>query len=106
MNCKQGDIAVIVRSKLGNLGLLVEVVAPIGVHPIGTSIVVAGQSWRIDGDTYLWEVRSLGSGLMAENGMRYVVRPLPDSRLRPLRPGEEPLDEAEPASLDIRERTE
>lgn len=82
MNCKPGDMAVIVKSD-ANVGRLVEVVEFVGVDP-----VFGGRVWYSDGPC--WLVRSIGTPLQAANfwPALVMVAPIEDSRLRPFRPGD------------------
>jgi len=82
MNCKPGDLAVIVSSK-ANLGKLVEVVEFLGIDPY-----FGGRVWYSDGPC--WLIRSVGSPLQADNfHPRFLMAaPIEDARLRPIRPGD------------------
>ena len=93
MNCKQGDLAIVVRSEAGNAGKIVECVQMMG----DASVVHDGFWWGKAGQGPMWLVQAKGTGLMAveqQTGRLYgptTVRPFPDSSLRPLRG----LDETE-----------
>jgi hypothetical protein len=82
MNCKQGDLAVIVNGeephegvkyKQGNLGRIVEVIAPFGTYP---------------GYGFLWIIKSFGSPIPCSDGKVLAQCHCPDAWLRPIRPGE------------------
>jgi hypothetical protein len=68
MNCKQGDLAVIVRSMAGNEGKLVEVLR---------QSVAYGPGW--------WTVRSMSGPCRNHLGVYSQEGQIEDSRLRPLR---------------------
>ena len=97
MNCNPGDLAVVVRSTLGNLGKIVRVIGPSFSNgiPFGETTVdpATGVTWRRDTYGYGWVVESVGSPLVIEftNGKRGTAlrRPFPDSALRPLRDNED-----------------
>lgn len=85
MNCKPGDLAVIVKSRAGNEGRFVE--------------VVNGDVERLPGDLGmasfgpLWRVRSYGS-IRSSWGWLHEEFAFPDAWLRPIRnPGEDAKDE-------------
>lgn len=79
MNCKPGDIAIIVRSEAGNVGRIVEVGewCEALMHPCLLNVESG------------WEVRG---NLLARNGLGDVMPVnfgvVPDARLRPLRDNE------------------
>jgi hypothetical protein len=81
MNCKPGDLAVIVRGSL-NLGRFVEVLAPLGVEPEW-----GGYVWNIGTSKgqFCWLVRSAGEPLSTVAGVSFVELPIADSALRPIR---------------------
>ena len=72
MNCKQGDLAVIVRSRAGNEGKIVRCVRFLG--PVNYTIRKYVDSWEIDPPVMSF----LGT---LENAF-------PDDQLRPIRPSE------------------
>lgn len=69
LNCKQGDLAVIVRSFAGNHGRIVRCVEYIGVL-----------GWRYDGYVPTWRI---DRELVTEGGTRSAE--IPDWQLRPIR---------------------
>lgn len=69
MNCKQGDVAIVVRSYTGREGAIVEVKRWIGES------WTSQEGWVQD----IWLVDCNGKGWMAR-----------DSQLRPIRDGEQP----------------
>lgn len=79
MNCKPGDLAVIVRSLCGNEGRFVE--------------VVNGDVYELPGDlglsefAPLWRIRPLGE-LVSSWGVNRAESAFPDAWLRPIRPGD------------------
>lgn len=68
MNCKPGDLAVIVRSKKGHLGKLVHVLCIDREDRLGT-----------------WEVKPLWN-IKLPSGKKYFY--IPDSQLKPIRPND------------------
>lgn len=88
MNCKPGDLAVVVRSRTSsNVGKIVHVLAR---HAIGDSRIVS-----VDEDLLVWLCHTAGSPLRWQNAVgggeaQSDTGPIPDSCLRPLRPGDEP----------------
>jgi len=85
MNCKSGDIAVIVHSPLQmNLGKLVDVVTLMGNHS------EFGPIWRI---------RAKGRSLVTDLGIVCAACDIPDAWLRPIRG--EPTAEDTPADADL-----
>lgn len=93
MNCKPGDLAVIVRSATTNKGRLVEVVSALGVEPSWN-----GYRWHLGHSEgqFHWLCRSQGGPLESFKGL-YMEMPLPDSILRPIR---DPGDDAKDETLD------
>lgn len=97
MNCKPGDLAVIVRSTLGNLGKIVRVIGPSFCNGLkfGETTVdpATGITWRRDTHEFDWDVESVGSPLVIgfPDGKRGTAlrRPAQDSALRPLRDNED-----------------
>lgn len=89
MNCKPGDLAVIVKSdNIMNIGKLVRVILPSpGNHlPIGSHYFVKGIDFRRSGDWFCWIVESCSSPLIATpSGELHIVRPFSDRCLRPIR---------------------
>jgi hypothetical protein len=87
MNCKPGDLAVVVRSKTpANMGKIVRVVQP--YEPGQSGIVLR------DFDGFVWLCDTAGSDLVWDSawgcGLEYRRSgPVPDACLRPLRPGED-----------------
>lgn len=85
MNCKPGELAVIVRSAAGNEGRIVEVMDS-DVRGLPGS-----ESWM---PAPLWRVRSLGHPLPSDLGNSWSVFAFPDVWLRPIRnPGDDAQDE-------------
>lgn len=97
MNCKPGDLAVVVRSTLGNTGKLVRVLGVSFLHgaPVGSTAVdpETGAVFRNEGHYRYWDVVAQGSPLVCEryNGLRHerYKRPFKDADLRPLRDNED-----------------
>lgn len=97
MNCKPGDLAVIVRSTLGNLGKIVRVIGPSLSNSVafGETFAdpVTGITWRRDTHGFDWDVEAVGSPLVIgfADGRRGTAlrRPTQDSALRPLRDNED-----------------
>lgn len=85
MNCKPGDLAVIVKSLAGNEGRLVN--------------VVNSDVYMLPGDLSgmphpLWRVRSLGEPVRSTIGWIDKEFAFPDAWLKPIRdPGEDATDE-------------
>ena len=91
MNCRKGDLAVVVRSSVGNAGRFVKVLAPLGVEP-----KYDGRIWSLGNSkgAFHWLVRTAGSPLNSIRGDRYIEMPMPDDCLRPLRdPGDDAADQ-------------
>ena len=90
MNCKQGDLAIVIRSKLGNLGKIVRILEPFYKGFIGPD----GRSYGNIGDEPTWIVEC-DSGLVVQriNGgtISLKIRAFSDAGLRPLRdqPGDD-----------------
>lgn len=72
MNCKPGDLAVIVKGSTDILGRYVEVMRP--------SEFPYPKDW--------WFVRSAGGSLVNTNGERVTESNAEDAQLRPIRPSE------------------
>lgn len=97
MNCKPGDLAVVVRSTLGNLGKIVRVIGPSFGNdaPLGSKIVdpASGRLWSRDTLDFIWDVESSGSPLVSICSDGSLIgdlrRLFPDSALRPLRDNED-----------------
>lgn len=95
-NCKQGDLAIIVRSYDNeNLGKIVEVVRP---YPLGEGLrSIDGKRFRRitkrRNSSQLWVVRSHGSPLLWSNPLEsnlYWERAFNDDFLRPIPKLDEP----------------
>lgn len=82
MNCKQGDLAWIVRSLCGNEMKIVECIKLVGESPEFDNEFLP---WHI-GDGPCWLVRSHGSPIRCTNGRDYVEVPFPDACLHPICP--------------------
>lgn len=97
MNCKPGDLAVIVRSTLGNFGKIVRVIGPSLSNSVafGTSVVdpATGARWLRCMSEFQWDVDAFGSPLISdvvgERVATHTRRPFPDFALRPLRDNED-----------------
>lgn len=91
MNCKPGDLAIVVKSRHpANLGKIVHVGSR---YAIGDSHIVS-----LDSDPVIWLCHTTGSPLHWSGALGIeVVRsdsgPIPDSCLRPLRPESAPAEE-------------
>ena len=81
LNCKVGDLAIVVRSRAGNEGKIVRCLA---LHPAGTDgrSIEYGPMWRIDGK----KIRGLSASGKLLDMREYCA----DSSLRPIRPLDEP----------------
>jgi hypothetical protein len=84
MNCKPGDLAVIVRSvNKENIGLFVEVIEPCGNAFGGVRLTrEPGPVWRCKSKGLMTYMGINGSVLQANEG------PVPDAVLWPIRPGQ------------------
>jgi hypothetical protein len=87
LNCKKGDMARVVKSDAGNVGVICEVLEFLGEIIYEGDMHFTKNVWHV---RFAWPVRQLG--------MDGVIRPapdldgaLPDDFLRPIRPGD--LDE-------------
>lgn len=83
MNCKKGDLAIIVGG-FCNSGKVVECLRFLG--PVDWF----GGMPLIRTDLPRWLVRTRCSPLETTDGERFTEVPIPDAWLRPIRPGEEP----------------
>jgi hypothetical protein len=87
MNCKPGDLAIVVRSRTAsNLGKIVHVLKP---YENRDSHIIS-----LSGDCAVWLCRTTGSplrwaGVFGIEVERSETGPIPDGCLHPLRPGEE-----------------
>lgn len=100
LNCRQGDLAVIVHSLTGKSeGMIVHVVAPIGIMQPGQRFAGPdGRSCFTVCNGFYWWVRSEGRPLPVRryrNGRDVGSRlrteaHMPDAWLRPIRDGEQP----------------
>jgi hypothetical protein len=76
MNCKPGDLAVVVRSMAGNEGKIVRCVELVGDHkfnePNGV-VVTFSNTWRIDPPLIGWR------GLQSKHAPDEVLRPIRDN---------------------------
>jgi hypothetical protein len=92
MNCRPGDLAIVVRSRIAsNLGKIVHVV---GRFENGDSHIIS-----LDTEDVIWLCRTEGSdlrwsGALGIETIRDDEGPIPDSCLRALRPGTESDDVA------------
>lgn len=84
MNCKPGDLAVIVRSNVGNEGAIVQVIKALGVEP-----EFGGYIWRkgVCRGQFCWLVKSNRPLKTSAGGARWskLEIPVPDSVLRHIR---------------------
>jgi len=81
MNCKPGDLAIIVRSGFGNNGKIVKIICGLGIDP-----TFAGRWWaKKSGPTFYWLVESQGSPLISNKGYCAMSGPVADAALRPIR---------------------
>jgi hypothetical protein len=79
LNCKPGDLAIVMYSETGlNLGKIVEVIKLLGETP-----EFDGQFWNID-DGPSWLVEAKGSPILCSVGPPLSVVPIPDAWLRPI----------------------
>lgn len=88
MNCKQGDLAVIVYSRAGNEG---KIVTCLKLHPPGYDLTDKehGPVWEVDRNDLIavWA----GTGAIASTNGNAI----PDSFLRPIKPDETPDESIE-----------
>lgn len=97
MNCKPGDLAVIVGSTIGNTGKIVRVLGVSFLHgaPVGSDAVDPGTGvrWMNEGHYRYWDVVAQGSPLVCQrySGALHELhrRPFKDADLRPLRDNED-----------------
>ena len=82
MNCKPGDLAIIVKSAAGNEGAIVEVLGP--AAPFGGLPV--------------WFIESKGSVLNGLTPPSHQAE-IPDAWLRPIRPGD--MEDETPVARDL-----
>lgn len=90
LNCKPGDLAIVVRSEYGNVGKIVRVIKP----SLGNAAAQGtefrehdGQPWLKSNNDYLWFIEC-ESGIRASNKKTYTLAPGRDISLRPLRNSE------------------
>ena len=87
MNCKQGDLAIVVKADSLNFGRLVRILRP----------WINGEEPRWSESEFLWFVESVGAPLIVPDGFHKGLRtkrPFADSSLRPIRdPGDAAEDE-------------
>jgi hypothetical protein len=90
MNCKPGDLAVVVRSVYGNEGQLLRILAPSRGNglPAGAKYTDSrGITWaRSNG--FCWEVESLSPHGIKKRLRTYRFADVGDRYLRPIRPGD------------------
>ncbi len=90
MNCKPGDMAVIVRSaRQENIGAIVEVLRPSTSNEfaVGADYFECGTWWSRTEDVFTWVVKATGRKLVASCGTFFSTeRPYADRSLRPIRP--------------------
>jgi hypothetical protein len=97
LNCRPGDLAVVVGSVLGNGGLLVRVLheSPGNSLPPKTVFVVHGNKFHVERGEFCWVVEALGSPIKKGSGKAYRICPAADKYLRPIRdPGDDARDES------------
>lgn len=86
MNCKPGDLALVVKSKCGNEGKIVYVVRPATEEEY--------DSFVHKKEGHHWWVEAKGALIFSTAGHGRRETCLPDARLRPIRdPGEDARDE-------------
>lgn len=85
MNCKPGDLAVMIRSSAGNEGTF--------VHVVGSDIEGMSGSEGYPGAGWLWHCRA-HRPIAGHTGFIDVEFAFPDAWLRPIRdPGDDAVDE-------------
>lgn len=95
MNCKQGDLAIIVKSNVDprNRGKIVSILRPSHANdtPVGGGFVEAGIPWRKVHDGFVWLIKCPNGFYGSPPGV--TVMPCYDKCLRPLRdkPGEDEM---------------
>jgi hypothetical protein len=96
MNCKPGDLALVVRSTIPeNLGKIVHVMQAFNEGDLGVISLDKG---------HLWLCEAAGSPLLMRGALSLAIKhlqkcPIPDHCLRPLRPGEDVDDNASTTKL-------
>jgi hypothetical protein len=92
MNVKPGDLAIVIGSKAGNQGKIVEVIGPLGVEPI-----YGGLKWGRGTGNFFWLVKG-NTALYDTGGNIRSIIPCRDIWLRPVSglPDAEHTDESEP----------
>ena len=97
MNCKPGDLAIVVKSKISsNVGLIVQVIGP--HSPLDTGIITCDTSrhmWHCEsqGSPIAWELEHSIGTLRRRNG------PIPDECLQPIRDDEDDQDVHDSANV-------
>jgi hypothetical protein len=91
MNCKPGDLAVLVRAlRIENLGKFCTVLEPLGWLEIGDTFIKDGASYRAVTDGFHWWVEAQTS-ILSNNGQNARIH-CPDHALRPIRPQADDAD--------------
>lgn len=89
MNCKEGDLAVVVRSIYGNFGKLVRVVRASKGNGVPRGMTYTdshGTTWRAEGTgMFIWEVEAMGAPLVKVHH-HYTFCDVGDAYLRPITP--------------------
>lgn len=91
MNCKPGDLAVVVRSLYGNAGQLLRVIAPSRGNGLAVGATYEdshGTRWKRAHEVFCWEVESLSQSGLHKRLRSYRFADVGDTHLRPIRPGD------------------
>lgn len=99
MNCKQGDLAILVSAPAGleqYIGAVVEVCEFVGTFRPGGIAMIRGELWYSKTGGPAWWVRSKSPSFWDEAG----EAPCSDLLLRPLRPDAEPETTDTPNELE------
>lgn len=89
MNCKQGDLAIVVGSLAGNNGQIVRCVRLIGFFPLPAPDGKILHEW-------LWEIDKPLVGIFGQYG-----NDIQDSALHPIRPPEQPDGVRESSDMEV-----
>jgi hypothetical protein len=91
MNCKQGDLAYIIKAiRPENIGKVVQCIECIGFYEQYSSFGLHGEVWWAPTSDYLWVIQNSGSIETFFGTSKEAV--IPDSWLRPIKTDPEDLE--------------
>lgn len=87
MNCKPGDLAVVVKpSTIENLGKFVTVIEAVGWRSAGEEFTYRGDKYALIADGFVWGVESNTGLVDSRSFATFKVSVCRDEQLRPIRP--------------------